>query len=158
MFPESGPYSFQKGVARMKLRDVMTCPAIQISAEESVEVAARQLAHYNIGAMPVCDKRGNLCGVVTDRDMVTRCLAANRDPAQTTVRQIMTGQVITADTEMDVGVAAHLMGRKQIRRLPVTDQGRVCGMVSLADLAIREECAPDAADALTDISDNITTA
>ena len=74
-----------------------------------------------------------------------------------TVRQIMTGQVITADTEMDVGVAAHLMGRKQIRRLPVTDQGRLCGMVSLGDLAIREESVMDAADALTDISDNITT-
>lgn len=141
----------------MKLRDVMTSPAIQISAEESVEVAARHLAHYNIGAMPVCDKRGRLCGVVTDRDLVTRCIAANRSPADTTVRQIMTGQVITADTEMDVGVAAHLMGRKQIRRLPVTDQGKVCGMVSLGDLAIREETAPDAADALTDISDNITT-
>ena len=141
----------------MKLRDVMTSPAIQISAEESVEVAARHLAHYNIGAMPVCDKRGNLCGVVTDRDLVTRCVAANRSPADTTVRQIMTGQVITADMEMDVSVAAHLMGRRQIRRLPVTDQGKVCGMVSLADLAIREETAPDAADALTDISDNVTT-
>ncbi len=141
----------------MKLRDVMTSPAITISAEESVEVAARHFAHYNIGAMPVRDKRGNLCGVITDRDLVTRCLAANRIPEETTVRQIMTGQVITADTEMDVSVAAHLMGRKQVRRLPVTEQGQVCGMVSLRDLAIREESAPDAADALTDISDNFTT-
>ena len=141
----------------MKLRDVMTAPVIQIGAEESVEVAARQLAYYNIGVMPVCDKRGNLCGVVTDRDLVTRCIAANRDPANTTVRQVMSSQVITADTEMDVGVAAHLMGRKQIRRLPVTDQGKLCGMVSLGDLAKREESVMDAADALTDISENITT-
>lgn len=140
----------------MKLRDVMTSPAIGISAEESVEVAARQLAHYNIGAMPVCDKRGNLCGMVTDRDLVTRCLAANRSPAETTVRQIMTGQVITADTEMDVSVAAHLMGRKQIRRLPVTDQGKLCGMVSLGDLANREESNPDAAEALGGICTNIS--
>ena len=141
----------------MKLGDVMTSPAIRISAEESVEVAARHLAHYNVGAMPVCDKRGNLCGMVTDRDLVTRCIAANRDPADTTVRQVMTGQVITADTEMDVGVAAHLMGRKQIRRLAVTQQGKLCGMVSLGDLAKREESVMDAADALTDISENLTT-
>lgn len=140
----------------MKLRDVMTSPAIQISADESVEVAARSFAHYNIGAMPVCDRRGNLCGVVTDRDLVTRCLAANRSPADTTVREIMTRQVITADTQMDTGVAAHLMGRTQVRRLPVTEQGKVCGMVSLADLALREESAMDAADALADISDNIS--
>ena len=140
----------------MKLRDVMTSPAIQISADESVEVAARHFTHYNIGVMPVCDRRGNLCGVVTDRDLVTRCLASNQSPADTTVRQVMTRQVFTADTEMDVAVAAHLMGRKQIRRLPVTDQGKICGMVSLGDLAIREETAPDAVDALADISGNIS--
>ncbi len=140
----------------MKLRDVMTSPAIHIGAEESVEVAARQLAHYNIGAMPVCDEKGNLCGVVTDRDLVTRCLAANRSPAGTTVRQIMSGQVITADTRMEASEAARLMGRKQIRRLPVTDGGKLCGMVSLGDLAKWEESAPDAADALTDISGNLT--
>lgn len=140
----------------MKLRDVMTSPVIRIGAEESVEVAARHLAHYNIGALPVCDQRGVLCGVVTDRDLVTRCLAANRSPANTTVGQIMTGQVVSAESDMEVGVAAHLMGRRQIRRLPVTQNGRLCGMVSLGDLASREESVMDAADALTDISDNIT--
>lgn len=140
----------------MKLRDVMTSPVIRIGAEESVEVAARHLAHYNIGALPVCDQRGVLCGVVTDRDLVTRCLAANRSPANTTVGQIMTGQVVSAESDMEVGVAAHLMGRRQIRRLPVTQNGRLCGMVSLGDLASREESVMDAADALMDISDNIT--
>lgn len=140
----------------MKLRDVMTSPVIRIGAEESVEVAARHLAHYNIGVLPVCDQRGVLCGVVTDRDLVTRCLAANRSPANTTVGQIMTGQVVSAESDMEVGVAAHLMGRRQIRRLPVTQNGRLCGMVSLGDLASREESVMDAADALTDISDNIT--
>ena len=140
----------------MKLKEVMTSPVIHIGAEETVEVAARQLAHYNIGAMPVCDQKGNLCGMVTDRDMVTRCLASNRDPANTTVRQIMSGGVVSADTDMEVGVAAHLMGRNQIRRLPVTQSGRLCGMVSLADLAKKEASIMDAADALQDISGNIS--
>lgn len=141
----------------MKLKDVMTNSVIQIGAEETVEVAARQLAHYNIGAMPVCDQKGNLCGMITDRDLVTRCLAANLAPANTTVRQVMSSQVVSANADMEVGVAAHLMGRQQIRRLPVTENGRLCGMVSLGDLAKNEESIMDAADALQDISGNIST-
>lgn len=59
----------------MKLRDVMTNPVIRINPEESVAVAARTLDRYNIGALPVCGSDGRLCGLVTDRDIVTRCLA-----------------------------------------------------------------------------------
>ena len=68
----------------------------------------------------------------------------------------MTSQVVSVKPEMEIGVAAHLMGRQQIRRLPVTEEGRLCGMISLGDLASREECAMDAADALTDITSNIS--
>lgn len=140
----------------MKVREIMTSSVIGISAEESVEVAARQLAHYNIGALPVCGKDGKLCGMVTDRDLVIRCVASGRLPADTTVRQVMTKQVVAAQPEMDVGVAAHLMGRQQVRRLPVTENGKLCGMVSLGDLASREQSVMDAADALSDITSNIS--
>lgn len=140
----------------MKVRDVMTSPVIKIHPDESVEVAARTLAQYNIGILPVCEKGDSVCGLVTDRDLVTRCVAANRSPAKTTVREVMTGQVLTAKPDMEVGVAAHLMGRQQIRRLPVMENGKLCGMVSLGDLACREESAMDAADALTDITGNIS--
>ena len=68
----------------------------------------------------------------------------------------MTRQVISAQPEMDVGVAAHLMGRQQIRRLPVTENGKLCGMVTLGDMAVSEDCVMDAADALTDIASNIS--
>ena len=67
----------------MKLRDVMSNPVIRIRPEESVAVAARTLARYNIGALPVCGSDGRVCGLVTDRDIVTRCLAANRSPSTT---------------------------------------------------------------------------
>ena len=140
----------------MKVRDIMTDSVIGIGAEETVEVAARQLAHYNIGALPVLDKTGKICGMVTDRDLVIRCVAAGRFAANTTVRQVMTKQVVSAQPDMDVGVAAHLMGRQQVRRLPVTQNGKLCGMVSLGDLANREESVMDAADALTDITGNIS--
>lgn len=140
----------------MKLREIMTNSVIKIDPEETVAVAARTLTHYNIGALPVCGKDGKLCGVVTDRDLVTRCLATNRTPETTKVRDVMTGQVVSVSPEMDIGVAAHLMGRQQIRRLPVVENGQLCGMVSLGDMAVREQSNPDAADALGDISTNIS--
>ena len=140
----------------MKVRDVMTKTVIGIGGEESVEVAARQLAYYNVGAMPVYGKDGRLCGMVTDRDLVIRCVAAGKRPEDTKVSQVMTGRVVWADADMDVSEAAGLMGRQQVRRLPVTEKGRLCGVVSLGDLANREAAAMDAAGALGDITSNIS--
>ena len=140
----------------MKLKDVMTDDVIRIDPEETVAVAARTLAHYNIGALPVCGRDGILCGMVTDRDLVTRCLASGLAPERTKVRDVMTGQVVTAAGNMDTGAAAQLMGRRQIRRLPVVEAGRLCGMVSLGDLANRDDSNPDAADALGQICSNIS--
>lgn len=139
----------------MKVSDIMTKNVVRISPEESVEVAARTFTHYNIGALPVCTEDGKLCGMVTDRDLVIRCMAANKPAGQTKVRQVMTGQVLSVKPDMDAAVAAHLMGRQQVRRLPVVENGKVCGMVSLGDMACREESIMDAADALTDITSNI---
>ena len=140
----------------MKLRQIMTDSVIPIDPEETVDVAARTFTHYNIGALPVCSKDGKLRGIITDRDLVTRCLAANRLPENTKVKDIMTRQVICAQPDMDVGVAAHLMGRQQIRRLPVTENGKLCGMVSLGDMACREDSVMDAADVLAEVSSNIS--
>ena len=140
----------------MKLREIMTDTVVRIHPEESVAVAARTLARYNIGVLPVCGGDGRLCGVVTDRDLVTRCIAAGRLPASTPVRDVMTAHVVSAQPDMDTAAAAQLMGHKQIRRLPVLENGRLCGMVSLGDLANREETAYDATDALSEISSNIS--
>lgn len=140
----------------MKVRELMTSPAIRIHADESVEVAARTLTHYNIGALPVCGSDGRVCGLVTDRDLVTRCMASGRLPGQTRVRDVMTGSVVAARPDMEAGAAAILMAHQQIRRLPVMENGKLCGMVSLGDLANREESNMDAADALSGICSNIS--
>ena len=140
----------------MKLREVMTVPVIRIHPDETVAVAARTLAHYNIGILPVCGGDGRLCGLVTDRDLVTRCLAAGRSPANTTVRDVMTAKVISAQPDLDGAAAASLMGKEQIRRLPVVENGRLCGMVSLGDLATQQETSLDAGDALSDISSSLS--
>ena len=140
----------------MRLREVMTNPVIRIRPDEPVAVAARALEHYNIGILPVCGSDGRVCGMVTDRDIVTRCLAAGRAPATTTVRDVMTSQVIYARPDMDASLAARIMGREQIRRLPVMENGRLCGMVSLSDLACCEETDADITDALAGISSNLS--
>ena len=140
----------------MKLRDYMTQQVIRIDPEESVAVAARTLARNNIGCVPVCGRDGKLRGVVTDRDLVIRCMASGRKPEETKVQDVMTSAVVTAGPDMDAGEAARLMGRNQIRRLPVVDGGRLCGMVSLGDLAVKEESAPAAERALAHISSNVS--
>ena len=140
----------------MKLREMMTAPVIRIHPDETVAVAARTLERYNIGILPVCGGDGRLCGLVTDRDLVTRCLAAGRSPANTMVRDVMTAKVISARPDLDGAAAASLMGKEQIRRLPVVENGRLCGMVSLGDLATQQETSLDAGDALSDISSSLS--
>lgn len=140
----------------MKLRDVMTNPVIRIHPDETVAVAARTLTHYNIGILPVCGNDGRVVGLVTDRDLVTRCLASGRSPGNTPVRDVMTTKIISVQPDMDAVLAAGLMGREQIRRLPVLENGRLCGMVSLGDLAVQEESSMDAGDALSEISSSLS--
>ena len=139
----------------MKVSDIMTRQVVKIHPEESVEVAARILERYNIGLLPVCSAEGALCGVITDRDLVTRCVAVGKSPAQTPVRQIMSNAVRCASPNMEVGTAAHLMGRCQVRRLPVVENGVLCGVVSLGDMASCPDSVMNAADALSDITENI---
>lgn len=140
----------------MKLREIMSDNIIRIHPEESAAVAARTLARYNIGILPVCGSDGRLWGVVTDRDLVTRCMASGRPAAQTSVKEVMTTQMVTASPDMEAGAAARLMGSEQVRRLPVVENGKLKGMVSLGDLARREETEYDAVDALNQISSNLS--
>lgn len=136
----------------MKVREVMLRPVVCLEPGQSVETAAKILERYGVGAIPVCTAGGMLCGMITDRDLVVRCIARGKTPSQTQVREIMTSQVICASPDMEVGVAAHLMGRQRVRRLPVVEKGKVQGLLSLDVLAANEQNAYDAADALGEIS------
>ena len=140
----------------MKLREIMTPNPVHVEPDTTVDVAARLLTQYNIAMLPVCTPDGALHGLVTDRDIVTRCLAAGRSPAHTGVRDVMTRRIVSAPPHMETSAAAHLMGREQIRRLPILEDGRLQGIVSLGDLAEWEESSLDASDALTEISTNLS--
>ncbi len=136
----------------MKIRELMSTNVVRIHPEEPVEVAARTLTQYNIGALPVCGRDGALCGMVTDRDLVIRCMASGRNAEMTKVRDVMSTRVVSAAPDLDADAAARLMGNAQVRRLPVVENGRLCGMLSIGDLARRGENV-DAA--LTQITKNV---
>ena len=140
----------------MKLREIMSNPVVRIHPEENVMVAARTMERWNIGAMPVCGSDGRLRGIITDRDIVTRCIASGRKAENTRVEEIMTASIIAVRPDLDVSAAAAIMGSKQVRRLPVMENGKLCGMVSLGDISQREDVSMDAADALTEISSHLS--
>ena len=136
----------------MQVKEVMSRRIIAISPEETVAVAARLLSQHNIGALPVCSRDGRLRGMVTDRDIVLRCVAPEADPKSVPVKEIMSRRLAAVAPEDDVRQAARLMARRQIRRLPVVADGNVVGMVSLGDLAQCGRYEMEISRALTDIS------
>lgn len=141
----------------MQVKEIMTRKVVSISPDESAAVAARLLAQHNIGVLPVCSREGKVRGVLTDRDIVLRCVAAEDDIHQTRVAELMTRRVISIGAEESTEAAAALMARAQVRRLPVEQNGRLIGMVSLGDLAKAPDCKNGAVAALGEISSNIRT-
>lgn len=103
----------------------------------------------------MCDYEGRLQGIVTDRDIITRCVATNQDPKRVPVRDIMSRELHTVEPGEDVQAAARRMAACQVRRLPVVEDGQVKGMVSLGDLATSRRCEMEAAQALREISENV---
>ena len=139
----------------MKVNDIMSTHVICVGQDESVGTAARLLKRYNLGVLPVCDGAGRLRGMVTDRDIVLRCVAPEGDAAALRVSEIMSRGVITAAREESVAELAGRMAQRQLRRIPVTEEGRIVGLVSLCDLARRADCRGEAEAALGAVSANL---
>lgn len=139
----------------MKIQEIMTDKIVAVSQHEPVSHAARLMKRHNLGVLPVCDDKGHLRGILTDRDIVTRCIAADMAPEDTKIREIMSRGIRTCSSQDDIKTALDSMSREQIRRLPIVDEGKLVGMVSLGDLARSGLHAMEAAEALTDISANI---
>ena len=139
---------------KQPVSSVMQAGAVTCAPTDTAERAALLLARCNVGMLPVGDGEGRLRGVVTDRDIVVRCVAAGEDPRQTPVREVMTRSVVTVPPSLDAAEAARLMRKEQVRRLPVSDGKRVLGVVSLGDVARRARLMPEAAAAFADVSSN----
>ena len=139
----------------MQIKDLMNPSVVTIEPTSSAALAARLISRHNVGVLPVCGADRRLRGVVTDRDIVLRCIAAEEDPAQTMVRDIMTRSCATVSPGDDCREATRIMSARQVRRLPVVEEGRLVGMISLSDLARSQRFDMEAAQALGEISENI---
>ncbi|MGE4352679.1 MAG: CBS domain-containing protein [Oscillospiraceae bacterium] len=139
----------------MKINEIMTDRVVSIDGDEPVMAAARLLKRHNIGALPVTDKEQRLRGIITDRDIVLRCVATEADPKTTRVSEVMSRGIVTATPSDVVDSAVRLMSQDQVRRLPVVEDGRLVGMVTLCDMARSSTCEMEAAEALSEISANI---
>lgn len=136
----------------MNIESIMTKNVRSIHKEEPIAAAARLLKRDNIGCLPVCDDKGRVEGIVTDRDIALRCVAAGVDPSRTKVRDVMTAGVFTLSPTDSVDTAAETMRKAQVRRIPVTDKGCLCGIVSLGDLTARCGCGKETLQTITDLS------
>ena len=139
----------------MRVQDIMSTNLITVETGEPVASAARLMRERNIGSIPVKHEDGTLAGMLTDRDIVLRCVAPGRDPATVRIEQSMSTGAVTAAPGEDVTAALSRMRTEQVRRLPVTEGDRLVGMLSLADVARTQKLDMEAAQALSGITANI---
>ena len=132
----------------MQVQNLMSTHLITVDKEETVAAAARLLSRHNIGALPVVSQEGKLVGMLTDRDIAVRCVAANFDPNITRVRTVMSSGAVTVAAEESGAAAARTMGKRQFHRLPVTQDGKLVGMLSRGDFAAYAAQSSEAAQAL----------
>lgn len=138
----------------MKVRDVMTSEVITANADSTLQEIAIMMRAEDTGAIPVVEE-DELLGLITDRDIVIRCVAEGRDPAEVVAEDILTEALEVVDTDTDVAEALELMGRHQIRRLPVVENGELVGMVSIGDLAVKQGDEQETGEALKDVSKGV---
>ena len=117
-------------------REIMTRGAECARTTESLVDVARRMRMLDVGAMPICGENGRLLGMVTDRDIVVKCVAAGDDPAERRAGDLAQGRAVTIGADDSVEDALRTMMNADVRRLPVIDGHALVGMVSLADLAL----------------------
>jgi CBS domain-containing protein len=126
----------EKGMIVTTARDIMSTDIQTIGEIDSVAEAARLMADLDVGALPICGEDGRVKGMVTDRDIVVKCIARGGDPAQTTAGSLSTVRAVTVSAGDDIRDALNLMQRHQVRRLPVIDGQDLVGIISQGDIAL----------------------
>ncbi|MEH7375726.1 CBS domain-containing protein [Neobacillus drentensis] len=134
-----------------KIRDIMTEDVECCTLLDNIYEVALKMKQLNVGAIPIIDQE-KLVGMITDRDIVVRGVA-EKHPGSTKVEDIMSNDLIIVTPDSSSKDAAKLMAKHQIRRLPVVEEGKLIGIVSLGDFAIRELTDDQAKEALTEISE-----
>lgn len=120
----------------MKVNDCMSKDVCYVKSDCNVYDAARIMCENHIGCIPVCDDKKCVVGILTDRDILLRTVACDKNTKTTPVSEIMTTNVCTCGWEQDVADAENIMAKYQIRRIPVVDDNnKVVGILTMGDLA-----------------------
>ena len=126
----------KKGGKIMKIKDCMKNEVYCLKPENTAYDCAKMMSENHIGCIPVCDNDKNIIGLVTDRDVILRAIACQKDAKNTPISEIMTTNVCYCNYNVEVKEAEDLMCRNQIRRLPIVDDNnKIVGIITLGDLA-----------------------
>ena len=139
------------------VRHVMTPAPKSLSPQRTVSDAAGLMEQYDVGVIPLADESGRLVGVVTDRDLVLRVLAKQRDPREVTLGDIATTNLVTVTPDTNITEARDLMAEHKIRRLPVVKEDRLVGILALGDIAVADASKRAVGDVLGEISESPST-
>jgi CBS domain-containing protein len=135
-----------------KIREIMTTNVDYCTTVDNMYEAAVKMQQDDVGMVPVCED-GRLVGVITDRDIVLRGVASKK-PGSTKITDVMTKKLITVSPETSIEEAEEIMANEQIRRLPVVDNEKLVGIVSLGDLAVNRTTDQQAGMVLSEVSEN----
>lgn len=120
----------------MKVKECMQKEVCCVSPNSKISDVAKLMGDNHIGSIPVCDNKNNICGIVTDRDIILRCIACDKDAKNTSVSDIMSCNVCSCKAEDNIEDAEYIMSENQIRRLPVCDDNNhIIGILTIGDLA-----------------------
>lgn len=119
----------------MKIKECMCNEPISVKPETRIQDVVNLMSQNKIGCVPVCDEKNHICGIVTDRDILLRCVDCKKDTNTTPVSDIMTCNVCSCKENEDITNAETIMGQNQIRRIPVCNtQNQLVGILTLGDL------------------------
>jgi CBS domain-containing protein len=118
-----------------KARDIMNAGATCIGEDQTLFEAAQMMRDLNVGSLPICGNDKKLHGIITDRDIVVKCLAEGKDPKSCRAGELAQGHVAWVDADTDMDEIVDMMGREQVKRMPVIEDHQLVGMISESDLA-----------------------
>lgn len=136
----------------MKLREIMTPAPSTASPTDTISRVAEMMQQEDVGSIPILEN-DRLVGIITDRDITVQVVAAGKDPKQELVSDYMSTDLVTGRPDMSDREALEIMGREQIRRLPIVDAGRLVGIAALADFALDSDHEDEVEEALEEISE-----
>lgn len=123
----------------MKVKECMCGEVCYCKPDCSINEVAKLMCENHIGCIPVCNDEKCVVGILTDRDIILRSVACGKDSNSTKVRDVMSKEAKCCDCNTDIAEASKIMGQEQVRRIPVTENGKLVGILTLGDMARNQQ-------------------